>query len=54
MNIISNTFEDNGIGYQRNDNPVDQILKLHDEKINLCERMLKEKNEMMARLERLI
>lgn len=58
VNIISNTFGDNGIGYQRNDNPVfnpvDQILKLHEEKIALYERMLKEKDEMMARLEKLI
>ncbi|PQA97789.1 transcriptional regulator [Chryseobacterium shigense] len=58
VNIISNTFGDNGIGYQRNDNPIfnpiEQVLKLHDEKIALYERMLKEKDEMMVRLERLI
>ncbi|ASE61929.1 XRE family transcriptional regulator [Chryseobacterium indologenes] len=58
VNIISNTFGDNGIGYQRNDNPIfnpiEQVLKLHDEKIALYERMLKEKDEMMGRLERLI
>jgi transcriptional regulator with XRE-family HTH domain len=58
VNVIANTFGDNGIGYQRNENPVfhpiDQLLKLHEEKIALYERMLKEKDEMMARLERLI
>ena len=58
VNIIANTFGDNGIGYQRNDNPVfnpiDTILKLHEEKIALYERMLKEKDEMMGRLEKLI
>jgi transcriptional regulator with XRE-family HTH domain len=58
VNIISNSFDNGAIGYQRNDNcnfnPVDQIIKLHDEKIALYERMLKEKDEMMARLERLI
>ncbi|MBS7255621.1 helix-turn-helix domain-containing protein [Flavobacterium branchiicola] len=58
VNVIANTFGDNGIGYQRNDNPtfnpIDQVLKLHEEKIALYERMLKEKDEMMARLENLI
>lgn len=58
VNIIANTFGDNGIGYQRNENPVfhpiDKLLQLHEEKIALYERMLKEKDEMMARLEKLI
>ncbi|MBS7233930.1 helix-turn-helix transcriptional regulator [Flavobacterium psychroterrae] len=58
VNIIANTFGNNGIGYQRNDNPtfnpVEQVLKMHEEKIALYERMLKEKDEMMARLEKLI
>lgn len=58
VNVIANTFGDNSIGYQKNENPifnpVDQILKLHEEKIALYERMLKEKDEMMARLERLV
>jgi len=38
----------------QNNNPLDQIIKLHDEKIALYERMLKEKEEMMLRLEKLI
>lgn len=58
VNVIANTFGDNSIGYQKNENPifnpVDQILKLHEEKIGLYERMLKEKDEMMARLEKLV
>ncbi|WP_278552488.1 helix-turn-helix domain-containing protein [Elizabethkingia bruuniana] len=58
VNIIANTFGDHGIGYQRNDNPVfnpiEQVLKLHEEKIALYERMLKEKDEMMAKLEEFI
>jgi len=58
VNVIANTFGDHSIGFQRNDNPtfhpVEQILKLHDEKIALYERMLKEKDEMMNRLEKLI
>ncbi len=56
INIISNTF-DNGaiaVSYTSNINPVDQIIKLHEEKIALYERMLKEKDQMMDRLEKLI
>ncbi|MDQ8747296.1 helix-turn-helix domain-containing protein [Elizabethkingia miricola] len=58
VNIIANTFGDYGIGYQRNDNPIfnpiEQVLKMHEEKIALYERMLKEKDEMMAKLEEFI
>ncbi|MEZ0183737.1 XRE family transcriptional regulator [Flavobacterium oncorhynchi] len=58
INIISNTFDNGAIGYQMNDNctfnPVKEVLKLHEEKIALYERMLKEKDEMMQRLEKLI
>lgn len=58
INIIANTItnNDNGAVYNHHPvfQPVDQLLKLHDEKIALYERMLKEKDEMMARLEKLI
>src|SRR5690606_25552318 len=58
VNIISNKFDNGSVGYQRNDactfNPIDQIIKLHEDKIALYERMLKEKDEMMTRLEKLI
>lgn len=58
VNIIGNTFGDYGIGFQSNENPIfhpiDKIIQLHEEKIALYERMLKEKDEMMARLEKLI
>ncbi|MFH7001779.1 helix-turn-helix domain-containing protein [Flavobacterium bizetiae] len=58
INIISNSFDNGSIGYQKNDtctfNPIDKIVQLYDEKIALYERMLKEKDEMMARLEKLI
>ena len=33
-----------------NQNPIDKIIQLHEEKIALYERMLKEKDEMMGRL----
>ncbi|MCT4136030.1 helix-turn-helix transcriptional regulator [Elizabethkingia anophelis] len=55
VNIISSTFNDNAIGViVNNNNPVDKIIQLHEEKIALYERMLKEKDDMMARLEKLI
>jgi len=58
VNLISCTFSDNAMFNNRieiqNINPVEQILKLHEEKIALYERMLKEKDEMMERLEKLI
>ncbi|KOP38759.1 XRE family transcriptional regulator [Flavobacterium sp. WLB] len=63
VNVIANTysfqdFKDNavasGFSYQPSFNPVDKIVQLYDEKIALYERMLKERDEMMARLEKLI
>jgi transcriptional regulator with XRE-family HTH domain len=58
INIISNSFDNGAIGYQKNDNctfnTIDKIVQLYDEKIALYERMLKEKDEMMVRLEKLI
>lgn len=38
----------------QNINAIDKIVQLHEEKIALYERMLKEKDEMMARLEKLL
>ena len=55
VNIISSTFNDNATGVIVNNyNPVEKIIQLHEEKIALYERMLKEKEEMMERLEKLI
>ena len=58
VNIIANTFDNGAIGYNRaevqNFNPVEKLVQLHEEKIALYERMLKEKAEMMERLEKLI
>lgn len=59
INIISNnTFENcaqpASIFNNSTINPVDKIIQLHEEKIALYERMLKEKDEMMLRLEKLI
>jgi transcriptional regulator with XRE-family HTH domain len=58
VNIISNTFNDSSMLNAVNNNPtfhpIDKLLQLHEEKIALYERMLKEKDDMMGRLERLI
>jgi transcriptional regulator with XRE-family HTH domain len=56
VNIISNTFDNGSIAmsYNTNFHPIEQIIKLHEEKIALYERMLKEKDQMMERLEKLI
>ena len=61
VNIISNTVNnnDNASGnslynYYPTFNPIDKVVELYEEKIALYERMLKEKDEMMARLEKLI
>ncbi len=51
VNVISNTFGDHGIGYQRNDNcsfnPLDKMVELY-------EHMLQQQKEMIEKLERLI
>ncbi|WP_264550631.1 helix-turn-helix domain-containing protein [Flavobacterium sp. N2038] len=58
VNLISCNFSDNAMFNNKievfNNNPIEEIKKLHEEKIALFERMLKEKDEMMARLEKLI
>ncbi len=58
VNIISNTFGDNAcVGNPNstfNFNPVEMLIQLHEEKIALYERMLKENEEMMERLEKLL
>ena len=60
VNIIANTFNVEKDAYIGNSNgtfhinPIEKIIQLHDDKIALYERMLKEKDEMMGRLERLI
>ncbi len=46
---------DNATGVIVNNyNSIDKIIQLHEEKIALYERMLKEKDDMMTRLEGLI
>lgn len=59
VNIIANTFNNGSFlntGHTPtfNVNPIEEIKKIHEEKIALYERMIKEKDEMMQRLEKLI
>lgn len=60
VNVIANTFNIENDAYIGNShptfniNPIEEIKKLHEEKIALYERMLKEKDEMMAELKKLI
>jgi len=58
VNVIANTFGDNAyVGNPNstfNINPLAEIKQLHEEKMALYERILKEKDEMIARLEQLI
>lgn len=59
VNIIANTSNNGSFLNTRhtptfNVNPIEELKRLHEEKIALYERMLKEKDEMMAKLEKLI
>ncbi|WP_276381491.1 helix-turn-helix transcriptional regulator [Flavobacterium sp. H4147] len=56
VNIIASTFNthDYATLIINNNNPIEKIIQLHEEKIALYERMLKEKEELMAKLEKLI
>lgn len=59
INVISHiTFENcpqpSVVQYNPNFHPVEKIIELHDEKIALYERMLKEKDDMMEKMQQLI
>lgn len=60
VSVIANTFTSNdestlnAINPYCSFNPIDKVVQLYDEKITLYERMLKEKEEMMNRMEKLI
>ncbi len=61
INIFSNNSYDsstmNSYTYSSTNqifNPIEEIMKIYKEKEALCERMLKDKDEMIARLERLL
>ncbi len=56
INIISSTLHDNAgsIFYNPTFNPIDKVVQLYDEKIALYERMLKDKSDMIEKLEELL
>lgn len=61
ITIIANTVNNNDhatgnalFNYYPTINPLEKMVQLHEEKIQLYERMLREKDEMMTRLEKLI
>ncbi len=61
ITIIANTVNNNDhatgnalFSYYPTINPLEKMVQLHEEKIELYERMLREKDEMMFRLEKLI
>lgn len=58
INIVANTFhEDAFIGNSGGTfhiNPLEKLIQLHEEKIALYERMIKEKEEMMNRMQRIM
>jgi len=59
INIISNTFhdfKDNAIANANHCtfNPLDKVVQLYDEKIELYERMLKDKSDMIEKLEQML
>lgn len=58
INIIAsnNNGKDNSsaVNFQCNINPIDKIVQLHNEKMELYERMLKEKDIMIQKLEMLL
>lgn len=58
VNIISNTFGENAYGNFNYGtitfHPIEKLVLLHEEKIELYERMLKEKDAILGRLESLL
>jgi len=55
INNIACNFSDNAmLNNYPTFHPIEELKKLHEEKIALYERMLKEKDEMMAELKKLI
>ena len=54
VNIISNTFNEQSVAYQYNFNPIEKIITLYDEKIELYERMLKVVHDKSILLEEMI
>ncbi|SCD21205.1 Transcriptional regulator [Proteiniphilum saccharofermentans] len=57
IHIISNNFSDNSSALYNNytiNNPIEKIVQLYDEKVELYERMLQSEKEKVALLEELL
>jgi SLT domain-containing protein len=56
ITVIPSTFNDSAAVVQNNPvfNPIDKFIELHEAKIDLYKRMLKEKDAMMERLDKLM
>ena len=54
VNIISSTFYEQSVAYQHNVNPIDKIIQLYNEKIELYERLLKAEQDKNSLLEKLL
>jgi transcriptional regulator with XRE-family HTH domain len=54
VNIISNTFNEQSVAYQNNFNPIEKILALHEEQIELYKSMLKAEQEKYTLLEKML
>ena len=56
VHIVSNNFSDNSSAYNSYtiNNPIERIVQLYDEKVELYERMLKSEQEKVALLEELL
>ena len=52
VNIISSVFNEQSIAYQYNTNPINKIIQLYKEKIELYERLLKVEQEKNSLLEK--
>ena len=51
---VNNHDQSASVFYNSTINPLEHIIQFHEEKIALYERMLREKDEMMARFEKLV
>ncbi len=55
VHIVANNFSDNSSAYNYTiNNPIERIVQLYDEKVELYERMLKSEQEKVALLEELL
>lgn len=58
INIVSNTYQDEAVSYavhyKCTFNPIEKVVSLYDEKVELLERMLKAEKEKVALLEEVL